>query len=244
MASRYRRVSAGIAVGPESMGMLVRTCDLERTWMELNEPERNRRGSVDLHHMNCLTCEYRLAGLDSDRCPECGRRFDPADSSTFDAHRRGPRALVGFGLAILVLGLAVLGLWLTVPLQGLQSRFVAFWLVFGVGLALGFAAAVLAGWNRSWLGRIPLLFVGTIAVWAGLALGHDKYYRVWQAMPNAPDEAYSDAGPSGTLIAGWIPGGILVVAMFVPALLWFAWRRRRLRRRLRAHEATTRSGTS
>lgn len=177
--------------------------------------------------MHCLDCEYRLQGLDAVRCPECGRDFDPADASTFGARRRGPRALVGFGLAILVLGLTVLGLWLTVPLEGLQSRVFAFWLVFGVGLAMGFAAAVLAGWNRSWFGRVPLLFVGTIAVWAGLALGHDKYYRVWQAMPNAPDEAYADAGPSGTLIAGWIPGGILVVAMFVPSWLLFASRRKR-----------------
>ena len=31
---------------------------------------------------HCLDCGYCLAGL-SKRCPECGRRFDPADMSTY-----------------------------------------------------------------------------------------------------------------------------------------------------------------
>ena len=32
----------------------------------------------------CLTCGYLLRGLPEPVCPECGRRFDPADTSTFD----------------------------------------------------------------------------------------------------------------------------------------------------------------
>jgi hypothetical protein len=31
----------------------------------------------------CLSCQYSLAGLIEHRCPECGRRFDPSDRSTF-----------------------------------------------------------------------------------------------------------------------------------------------------------------
>ncbi len=30
----------------------------------------------------CFDCEYQLRDLNENRCPECGRRFDPDDSST------------------------------------------------------------------------------------------------------------------------------------------------------------------
>jgi hypothetical protein len=43
--------------------------------------------------MRCLSCKYDLRRLPagSERwraCPECGREFDPGDSSTFDPQRR------------------------------------------------------------------------------------------------------------------------------------------------------------
>jgi len=31
----------------------------------------------------CIDCKYALRGLHENRCPECGRAFDPADRSTF-----------------------------------------------------------------------------------------------------------------------------------------------------------------
>lgn len=31
----------------------------------------------------CIDCKYALRGLHENRCPECGRGFDPADRSTF-----------------------------------------------------------------------------------------------------------------------------------------------------------------
>lgn len=34
--------------------------------------------------MRCLFCRYPLEGLASNRCPECGREFDPHDPATFD----------------------------------------------------------------------------------------------------------------------------------------------------------------
>ena len=60
-------------------------------------------------HRHCLDCGYILDGLPEDRCSECGRVFDPADSSTFVVDqplghpiRRGTpyliAALVGFGM--------------------------------------------------------------------------------------------------------------------------------------------------
>lgn len=33
--------------------------------------------------MKCLACDYDLRSLTADRCPECGRAFDPADAATF-----------------------------------------------------------------------------------------------------------------------------------------------------------------
>jgi hypothetical protein len=38
--------------------------------------------------MTCLGCEYPLAGVAANACPECGRAFDPADRRTY-----GPRIL-------------------------------------------------------------------------------------------------------------------------------------------------------
>lgn len=35
----------------------------------------------------CLDCDYSLRGLSQNRCPECGRAFDPHDPRTFNAGR-------------------------------------------------------------------------------------------------------------------------------------------------------------
>jgi hypothetical protein len=34
--------------------------------------------------MHCRKCGYQLAGLSENRCPECGRAFDPANPSSYD----------------------------------------------------------------------------------------------------------------------------------------------------------------
>ncbi len=34
--------------------------------------------------MRCLSCKYDLRNLTENRCPECGRVFDPNDPRTFD----------------------------------------------------------------------------------------------------------------------------------------------------------------
>ena len=39
--------------------------------------------------MFCRKCGYPLGGLSENRCPECGRLFDPAAPRTFLHHRRG-----------------------------------------------------------------------------------------------------------------------------------------------------------
>jgi hypothetical protein len=40
-----------------------------------------------LENAHCLGCNYPLRGLPESVCPECGRAFDPDDTSTY---RHGP----------------------------------------------------------------------------------------------------------------------------------------------------------
>ena len=59
----------------------------------------------------CRGCGYALRGLSEAVCPECGRAFDPDDSSTFllerDLRRRRRRRMMWVGVVVAVL--AVLG---------------------------------------------------------------------------------------------------------------------------------------
>lgn len=124
---------------------------------------------------------------------------------------------VGHAMAIFVVG--ILAMWAALSMDFGTDRFAALWTLFGVGLGVALLACISAAVNRSWLGRIPLLLVGILALWAGLLLGSDGYFRVWQGMPNPPDEAFSDSGPSLLVIAGWIPGTIGIFILFLPCLL-------------------------
>lgn len=45
--------------------------------------------------MLCISCLYSLAELPSDRCPECGRRFDKSDFRTFTRRDYGGWPLLG-----------------------------------------------------------------------------------------------------------------------------------------------------
>lgn len=165
--------------------------------------------------MYCRSCQYDLAGLGAGRCPECGRLFDPADPTSFDRRRRGPQAIIGIGLALLIGATVILGFWAALMPDYGHSHHAGFVTVSGIGLVAGVTAAVLAARNRSWLGRVPLLLVAIFCVWLGLFLGSEKYFRVWQSMPDSPDEAYADTAPLGALLLGWLPGSIVVAVSFV-----------------------------
>jgi hypothetical protein len=184
--------------------------------------------------MLCRSCDYDLAATGTGRCPECGRAFDPGNPSTFETRRRATQAILGVVLAI-GLGFAAYGLlrWSWAWPYG-DSHHAAFRSIAGVGATLGVIAAILAVRNRSWLGRIPLLLVGTLSAWAGLFFASEKYFRVWQASPDPPAEAFADTGPMGALLGGWIPGGVLVGAAFAAGLLVLAWHRRRASPRWRS----------
>ncbi len=59
--------------------------------------------------MRCLGCGYNLRGLPENRCPECGRTFDPDDPQSYVSKLRSGRvylaAAIG-GLAAMAIPLA------------------------------------------------------------------------------------------------------------------------------------------
>lgn len=71
----------------------------------------------------CITCGYSLRGLPEPVCPECGRRFDPNDSATFDtdAHRRRRRKWVKRGLVACLIAVFTFAI---APRQLLKSELV------------------------------------------------------------------------------------------------------------------------
>jgi hypothetical protein len=167
----------------------------------------------------CLRCGHDLSNSGSGRCSECGRDFDPADPASFRSWRRGPQVALGFGGAVLIPLVAAGGLAAAWRIDFGTQRHAAFATLLAVGVAFALLAATAAAWNRSWWGRVPLLLAGTLCGWSGLFLASEKYFRVWQAMPDAPSEAFADTAPIGALLAGWIPAGLLVLFAFAVLLL-------------------------
>ena len=169
--------------------------------------------------MLCLKCGYDLAATESDQCPECGRVFDRTRPSTYRTWRRGPQGLIGLGASIAIVAVAVAGFWIALKIDYGVDRHAAMATCIAVGVVAALLAAGLAAWNLSWWWRIPLLFVGALSGWVGLFLGSEMYFRVWQAMPDPPDEAFADTAPLGVLLGGWLPGGLFVGVAFVACLL-------------------------
>lgn len=63
------------------------------------------------HSMHCLTCDYDLRSLSDNRCPECGRWFDPHDPASYGPSKELDREFRGFqaslGLALILVALAI-----------------------------------------------------------------------------------------------------------------------------------------
>ena len=61
--------------------------------------------------VHCRDCQYDLSGLEAGPCPECGRRFDPADPASFAAEsgfeHRWRQVKIGATLAVLLAALVV-----------------------------------------------------------------------------------------------------------------------------------------
>ncbi|MDG2020403.1 MAG: hypothetical protein P8J59_00480 [Phycisphaerales bacterium] len=83
--------------------------------------------------MHCRDCQYDLSGLKAGPCPECGRRFDPADPASFAAEsgfeHRWRQVKIGATLAVLLAALVVWcgvtdaggRIWLLLPIAGVPG---------------------------------------------------------------------------------------------------------------------------
>ena len=68
--------------------------------------------------MRCLGCQYDLKKLAENRCPECGRAFDPNDASSFESgNREFPFPTVVFCLLLIFVFVGFMLLAL-IPIEG------------------------------------------------------------------------------------------------------------------------------
>lgn len=180
--------------------------------------------------MYCAGCGYQLSeSVDAveRRCSECGRPFDPSEPRTWEKRRHPPRLVLGLVSAFLLLVLGLGGVFLAMqPIYG-HDYTRASMSIAGVGFLGALVAVLLAVRNRSWWGRIPLLGVGVLLGWAGIAMGVDHGFRVWQSAPNPPDEAFADGAKAMfAVLAGWLPSGVVVGIVFAVLLPFFSGMRR------------------
>ena len=172
--------------------------------------------------MLCSTCFYDLRSVSSGTCPECGRHFVADDPRTFTGMRKAPSLFVGLAIVLLLAVVVSLGIGFAFSQNYVPNRHLAFWTVFGIGLAVGMVSSVYAASSRFILVRLGAMCVGVLSFWAGLLFASDKFYRVWQATPNASDEAYSDSAPAGVLVLGWLPA-IVFVSVVILLTLCVRW---------------------
>lgn len=90
-----------------------------------------------------------------------------------------------------------------------------------VGLAIA-VFIVIAGSRSSVTAiRLGLLAIATLALWVSSVISVEVGYSVWQSMPDPPDDAFSDTGAIFWLVAGWLPSGLLLGALY--RLLRVVW---------------------
>ena len=181
--------------------------------------------------MFCRTCGYDLNSLGTGDCPECGRPFDTGKASTYDCRPRGQRLLIrvaaSLAISVLCFGSMAGGAWIASGLE-FSSFHGAVFAHVSLGATCALITAIAAACIPSWVARVILLVGGVLSMWPTLLRGFDRGYRVWQAQPNPPDEAFADSGPTmGAIFLGWIPAGMWWLASFGVALQVVRMRRRR-----------------
>jgi hypothetical protein len=75
---------------------------------------------MDISDPRCLDCGYRLRGLESHRCPECGREFNPHNPFTMRVRRNRRRKRRTYGEVMNLLAISALAFQVIPRL--LQSR--------------------------------------------------------------------------------------------------------------------------
>ena len=83
----------------------------------------NAPANTSACHLFCHGCGYALIGLPGNRCPECGRDFDPANPHTFLTHPRrvALRRIIRIVLVLLCLALAPGG-YVLLPLEATYTE--------------------------------------------------------------------------------------------------------------------------
>ena len=78
--------------------------------------------------MYCLNCRYTLAGLKSDRCPECGRSFDASNPHTYGPPFRCLPRLRSWRDPAVILCATILACVVPVPMfAGVGLSFLPWW---------------------------------------------------------------------------------------------------------------------
>jgi hypothetical protein len=83
----------------------------------------------------CIGCAYDLAGNDGRVCPECGRDFDPFDGATWHKVPRDRQLATKakrIGLAVLIAGLIVMGMYHSVLPRPLSKNQPLVWVWLGM----------------------------------------------------------------------------------------------------------------
>jgi len=120
-----------------------------------------------------LGCRYDLEHLRESACPECGRPFDPTDSSTFGPLPRRPipwQALVSIACTIIFFTAIYIDGGPTqrdpTPWYYERTRFVAFIILFAVAIGSLLATIRLRFWIAAAIGAIGIgAMVWQISLW-------------------------------------------------------------------------------
>ncbi len=189
------------------------------------QPARGRRRAeidaeieAEFHfHLEALTRELEAEGMSpGEAAQEASRRFGDLEQFAASCRREAPeertKLFVRTGIAITIVTLlAVTWIdgWREAQGHPLHEELL-------LHLAYGFPLALAAGMRipfaRGWLRRIGLLVAGSVCFWLSLFLGTHIGYGAWQSMPNPPEEAYADGAKlMFALMAGWLPGAVLVL---------------------------------
>jgi len=153
--------------------------------------------------MYCLGCRYPLRGLTGDACPECGRRFDAQDPTTYSPTAKRWS-------------------WV-VPVDGTGA------LLFALPLGYVFIDSVFIYGQRWWwrsnlLAIAFALFLIALITWIVLRL-------CWKEERSFSDAAMAGLAGGGLLLSGVIGGrGVLLYSIsvsfaFCLVLSWRAWRK-------------------